>query len=438
MADLAEVLICSVGGSPEPIRKSINQQQPRYVIYVASLDSRKNILKDIMCQLEWHGIEDTHTITLSNFQDLPACVRDIRSGIATGIQAMGLGRPEECPLIADITGGTKVMSAALTLVMMEYDKSRFAYIGGDGHGARSKNGLGVVESGHEVLIRRDNPWEIMAVREVRSLADFFNAGNCAAALSIAQKLAQNIPDKEKFYGGVADLIQAYVLWDAFDHKKAFAKLKQATGRLKDFAANNPLVAHLLDTFLENQKVLERIQQDAQNLRASKPQYEENSGHDSLCDLLANAARRAKAGRYDGAVARLYSAIEKCAKIRLMKKYGIDNSRIVLDDLPDRIPADCRERLRSVQGEDGTIRIGLEKSFELLEALQDPLGERFLRQQAALKQSLETRNLSLLAHGYNPVKQEVYDELFRIALDFLEVQPEALPQFPRMEWKSLIL
>ena len=26
------VLVCSVGGSPEPIRKSINQQRPRYII----------------------------------------------------------------------------------------------------------------------------------------------------------------------------------------------------------------------------------------------------------------------------------------------------------------------------------------------------------------------------------------------------------------------
>ena len=95
------VLICSVGGSPEPIRKSIDQQRPRFVVYVASPASRKTIRKDIEDGLAWQGIEDTHVITLSDYQDLLACVRDIRNGLTTGLQAMSL--PEDSLLVADIT-----------------------------------------------------------------------------------------------------------------------------------------------------------------------------------------------------------------------------------------------------------------------------------------------------------------------------------------------
>jgi len=69
--------------------------------------------------------------------------------------------PEDVRLVADITGGTKVMSSALTLVMMEHNHSRFAYVGGE---SRTKNGLGVVESGRETFMRQDNPWEVMALR----------------------------------------------------------------------------------------------------------------------------------------------------------------------------------------------------------------------------------------------------------------------------------
>lgn len=44
-------------------------------------------------------------------------------------------------------------------------------MGGD---IRSKNGLGVVESGHETFMKQDNLREVLALREVRSLARTFN------------------------------------------------------------------------------------------------------------------------------------------------------------------------------------------------------------------------------------------------------------------------
>lgn len=44
-------------------------------------------------------------------------------------------------------------------------------MGGD---IRSKNGLGVVESGHETFMKQDNLREVLALREVRSLARTLN------------------------------------------------------------------------------------------------------------------------------------------------------------------------------------------------------------------------------------------------------------------------
>lgn len=422
------VLICSVGGSPEPIRKSIDQQQPRFVVYVASPASRKTIRKDIEDGLTWQGIEDTHVITLSDYQDLLACVRDIRNGLTTGLQAMSL--PEDSLLVADITGGTKVMSAALTLVMMEY-RSRFAYVGGD---IRSKNGLGVVESGHETFMKQDNPWEVMALREVRSLARTFNRGDFASAMNIALELSRHVTGKEKFYAGIADLVQAYALWDAFDHKGALGKLRQALGRLEPFAVNHEALFRALALFKENLALLETIQQDGQCLRASKAPLPEGSGRAYLRDLLANAARRIAAGRHDDAVARLYCAIEKSAKIRLMAAHGIDNSRVP----PERIPESLREPLLAMQDEDGIIRIGLQRSFQLLAALEDPFGATYLQHEEQLAKLLEARNSSLLAHGYNPVSEDTANKLFSLALCLLDATEAELPRFPSLDWKCLLL
>ena len=425
-------LICSVGGSAEPVRKSIDHHKPRHVIYVASASSRKTIRQEIENMLEWHGIEDTHSITLSNFQDLLACVQDIRQGIAQGLEAMGL--PENSLLVADITGGTKVMSAALTLVMMEYN-SRFAYVGGD---TRSKNGLGVVLPGHETIMRQDNPWEILALREVRDLASAFNSYEFTVANSIASQLGSKVPGKEKFYAGIADLVYAYSLWDTFDHKGALARMRQAIGRLEPFTVNSLLFLKLLDSVRGSLVLLEKIQQDAQFLRAAKPKLPQQCGHSYLCDLISNAIRRAKAGRYDDAVARLYSAIEKSAKIRLLSAYDIDNSHILPDKLPEQLPKELRSELLAMQSADGVIRIGLQKSFYLLAALSDPLGRAYEIHESTLQKSLEVRNLSLLAHGYNPVNEKTYNDFLAVALHFLEVTLDDLPKFPYMDWKSLLL
>ncbi len=428
------VFICSVGGSPEPIRASINQQRPRYVIYVASPESRQTIRKEIESKLEWRDdIKDTHTITLSDYQDLLACVKDMRSGIAVGLRDMGL--PEETLLIADITGGTKVMSAALTLVMMEYQHSRFTYVGGD---VRGKDGLGVVESGHEKILKRDNPWEVMALREVQALANAFNRGDFAAAHGMAKELAEKIPDKKNFYGGLADLTESCLLWDAFSHDTALKKMRQALGRLEPFSTRNAPLLTVLRNFQGVLAVLEEVQKDAQRLRSPSTPLGEDCGHAYLCDLLANALRRGNAGRYDDAVARLYSAIEKGAKIRLLTHYRIDNSKIAPEQLPEHLPEELRQTLLSQGEKNGVIRTGLQHSFQLLAAIGDSLGTAYLTQETPLLHALEARNNSLLAHGYVPVREKDYQRLRDAAFGILDIAKERLPHIPVLDWKSLLL
>ncbi len=422
------VLICSVGGTPDPIRKSIDSLQPEYVIYVASPGSRKTIRLDIESALTWKGVADTEVITLVDYQDLLQCVQDIREGLEQSLNKMGL--PHDTLLVADITGGTKVMSAALTLVMMEQERSRFFYIGGD---RRSKEGLGVVESGHELLMHQDNPWEVTALREVRNLAHLFNSGRFAAALDIARRLAEHMAGREKFYAAVADVLEAYAAWDGFDHKTALKKLRQGIGRLEPYAYGHGRLHRQLEIFRRNGEELERVQLDAQGLLSpdAVPQF---GGRAYLIDLLANAERRAAAGRFDDAVARLYSAIEKSAKTALRIRHGIDNSNVD----PERTPPSIRESLVAAADENGEIRIGLQKSFDLLEALHDPLGAVYSRHRETLYRALRSRNLSLLAHGFIPVRQGAYEMLRDVALEFLEIHREDLPQFPDLDWKSLLL
>ncbi|MBQ9406136.1 MAG: TIGR02710 family CRISPR-associated protein [Desulfovibrio sp.] len=422
------VMVCTVGGAPAPLRTSIVFHKPTHVIYVASPQSLLTIHKDIESGLEW-VIGVTQSITLTNFQDIVQCVRDMRKGIANALQAMSL--PEDTPLIADITGGTKVMSAALALVMMEFP-SRFSYVGGT---TRTKDGLGIVESGTEIVIQDANPWDVLALREVQTLAYSFNRAQFADALAAARRLAEHMDDErwQKFYAAIADMVQGYMLWDSFDHKGALAKLKQADGRLNPYTLGSQLLCELLANLRQDAQILERLQKDVQALNSKNATLTEDTGRAYLLDLLGNARRRAAAGHYDDAVARLYSALEKCAKTTLRLRHGLDNSAMTLEQVPESL----RETLRPLADAQGLLRIGLQKTFLLLASLGDPLGADYLTHSKELEQALEARNQSLLAHGYLPIDKAKYEKLFKMTLEFLHAKEDDLPAFPTLEWKALL-
>lgn len=423
------VLICSVGGSPMPIRQSIDAHKPDIVLYVASVDSRKSIQQEIEPHLQWRGIRDREIITLSDFQNLLACVQDIRNGIERAFTIFEL--PHDTMLVADITGGTKVMSSALTLVMMEYS-SRFTYTGGN---KRTKDGLGIVMDGHEVFMPLDNPWEVMAFREIQKLCDAFNAWDFESALFFAKEISANIgEEKEKFYQCMLDLIDGYIAWDAFDHKSAQSKLHQALGRFKPFTMQSPALHNFSLQLNENKMILDAVQEDASILRPPHKKNHGIYGRAYLLDIIANAKRRCEKGRYDDAVARLYSAIEKIAKITLKAEFGIDNSNVDLVSVPENL----HEDLKLYKNVEGCIRIPLQRSFQLLDDLGHCLGKAYRENAQELEKQLQIRNNSLLAHGYTPVTQQACEKFFGLALAFLDIHEDELPTFLILDWKTFIL
>jgi hypothetical protein len=64
-------------------------------------------------------------------------------------------------VVVDFTGGTKAMTAALTLATVG-NGFTFSYVGGR---ERSKEGRGVVTTGSERIVRRRDPFALYAVHE---------------------------------------------------------------------------------------------------------------------------------------------------------------------------------------------------------------------------------------------------------------------------------
>lgn len=426
------VLVLSVGGSPEPLIKSIQHYHPLNVIFIASKESKAKILQIIK---ETDGIEKYATIVISDHQDLLACVRDIRLQIPAAIAEMKL--PENDLLIADITGGTKVMSSALTLAMMEFN-SRFTYVGGD---KRPKNNdkadnTGPVQTGSEVIMPMDNPWDAIGLREANSLVLAFNAGQFEAAREMADFIKSKDSEYAAFYDGLSYIIEAYRNWDIFNHKLAYSQLVQGIKKLNSYSTrNNPRFQALYGQFLQAQKTLEDIEREAVVLKKAFEPLEAGFGDAYLRDLVGNARRRAKRGRYDDAVARLYSAIEKTAKIALAQK-GINNSDVSREALY-KAGEDLAAKYADQSG--GKIGIPLGDSFQLMCRLEPDhqVSCAYTLHQENLEKTLEFRNQSLLAHGYRTVKADDYQKLFDITLQFLDISEEDLPDFPELEVNSIL-
>lgn len=429
-------LVLSVGTSPEPLKISLRRYRPRNVIFVASMDTAESI-QDILSDTE--GVVRSEIITLSDYQHLVTCVQEIRAELPAKLRAMKL--KGNALLIGDITGGTKVMSAALALALMEFN-SRFTYVGGS---ERSKTARGIVIGGKEEIIEMANPWDALGLREARDLAHAFNAGQFQAAREKADFLKAKLSDYSIFYDGLSSIIDAFRKWDMFDYVAAKGLFGQGMGKLRPY--NNPHrpgFRTFFESLAKAQKALDVIAADASILQGPFRPLGAEIGQAYLADLLANARRCAKSGHYDDAVARLYSAVEKTFKIALARA-GIDNSRVPLSLLEEKCPDLAKKygpaalEEAGQKGAEPGAKLPMRDSYALLAAIapEEHLATAYRRMEKALDKALTARNLSLLAHGYTPVGEDNYRKLSALACDLLNIKESELTDFPVLEYRNIL-
>ena len=123
----------------------------------------------------------------------------------------------------------------------------------------------------------------------------------------------------------------------------------------------------------------------------------------LCvELFNSAQRRRHEGEYSDGMTRLYRALELLAQQRLRDDYAINADDVDAHRVPPRYRPDF-EALRSPQ--DGRIRLGLRKSYELLYRLDDELGRSF-EEDPQMTARLDERRATMLAHGVAPASKEL--------------------------------
>lgn len=386
MNNTQTILICTVGGSHQPIVSAIQELQPDYVMFVCTgrdpatgrpgsdtqITGKGNCIKarreddkpslpaiPLQCGLE----PGQYTLVITVSDDLDQIYLDCMQAIEKTLQDF-----PEARIYADYTGGTKSMSAGLVLAVLENPGIELQLVTG------SRADLVKVRDGSQSSALAN----IEQIRFQRMLAPYRQCwGRYAYSEALSGSREIPMPGPQQLRAQLTrfrELSRAYSEWDNFNHQTALNILQHYAPVLP--GAMKPYIGMVM------------------RLNDNDPKKRDAA---RLYDLYLNALRRARQGRYDDAVARLYRLVEWTAQWLLLHQCGIDTSDVSEVD----IPAD----MQLTQNREGRWQAGLFLAWQLVRVKTAGAASEFIKTDGnQLQNHIKTRNLSILAHGFSPVDE----------------------------------
>ena len=379
------ILLCTVGGAHQPILRAIESTGPRYVCFfctdrdpgtgrlgsIVQVTGKGSVIKakpgDAKPTLP--NIPTQARLDTERFEARTIPADDLDSAFFT-MRAAAAELAERFPgarFVADYTGGTKTMTAALVCAALERDDAELQLIAG------ARHDLVRVEDGTEQATTAS----VARLRLDRAMAPWLGAWRRFAYHEAADGLRRirmaAVGNADKARLELAQVLsRALARWDDFDHGGALAPIEDQAAR----------VASRLPALLPALRLL-ADEDDARHEPAR------------LFDLWLNVERRAAQGRFDDAVARWYRLMEWTAQWQLRTALDIDTA-----DFPrDLLPSDAA----TVPSRDGKIKIGVRQAWQTVEHhLSGPARVFIVEHGPTLRELLDLRNHSILAHGFRPV------------------------------------
>ncbi len=384
-------LICTVGGSHQPVVTAIRDTDPLFVIFLCTDRDPATNRPGSRIQVEGTGLviharrgdtaptlpnipaqcglaDERYEVRIVAADDLDDVFVQARKAIADTRSRL----PATTRLLADYTGGTKTMTAGLVMAALECADVELRLVTGtradlirvhDGTQGSVLASAAAVRL-HQAMAPHLRAWARFGYAEAaRGLREIPRPAN--AALRGEWQIAR-------------DLSAAFDAWDRFDHPEALRSLDLYRTRIGK--RGGPYFS-FLDTL-------------------TAPDGDRRREPARLLDLWRNAQRRAAQGRYDDAVARGYRLIEWTAQWLLRERVGIDTA-----DVPeDRIGADVSLTVNR----HGKRQAGLFAAWQLVAAHVPGAPAAFASaERGRLLDHLTARNASILAHGYTPIGEEVW-------------------------------
>lgn len=378
--------------------------EPVELVLVASSQSFKNALRIAEMLNKSEG--EFEIVKLESSHDIDEGFRKINAAIDR-LREKGI-RPEEIAI--NFTSGTKIMSSAVVLSAVFNRCMELRYLTGAEAGSRRGR-----------LIK-------MQPAAVYAFQDLLRGRNLALDLHFgsAKLFLSGVNDSLLTESGRRLRAQLLVVADAYQKRENF----QPELFLREYESIQ-FDSPLLETFRMSAEQHEAVKKLVAEGEAGE------LGDSMLVELYTNGLRRLRAGAADDAAVRLYRAMEMLAQWVLRRDFEIDTNDVDTRRIPPRDRV-AYEALRSM--EDGMVKIGLRKSYELLVIMGTNVGARF-KSLEPLHTYLAKRAGSVLAHGLQSVDLHDAKTFFDSARElFLAEIPDfdervRLMQFPWFEARS---
>jgi len=306
------------------------------------------------------------------------------------LEGMGYGRDE---VLLDATGGTTPMRlgaalAAMTRgVGMVHQRVPQVYVGG----RWERDGSREVE-----VAPMGNPLVATGLLREGQGVELFNRRDYGAAALVFGDIVGKVSGAERghYYRGLLLLAEGYAAWDVADYGVALEKLREARGEMGVELSETALV--------------ERAGALSDRISVHLPFLGKVRGRlsaENVVDMLENARRRiVDQRRYDDGVARLYRCVEMWHQWRLGER-SISTEKVDWG----KVDGDVRERFLEEAGLVEPPEVLALRHARLLDRI---LGGEEAEDEAVLRDLLQKRNRSILAHGLEPIDR-------KSALRFLE-------------------
>lgn len=388
---MTQILICTVGGSHQPIVSAINELRPDFVVFICTDKDSATGQAGSRIQIDGKG-----NCIKAHFADAAPTLRNIpaQAGLTADQYEVVLTQPDnldriyldcitaidgisrrfpDARIVADYTGGTKSMSAGLVMSVVESPGIDLQLVTG------SRADLIKVQDGSQFSGKADYE----RVRYRRLTEPYRQAWQRYAYSEAVAGLAGLKPPGglREEYTRFRELSRAFAEWDNFNHAQALSILQSYAPSLPDH------LKHYIG-----------------NVRQLNDKNTEKCDAARLFDLYRNAERRAAQGRYDDAVARIYRLIEWSAQWLLKTRVNIETGNV----MPEQIPA----HLTLTQNRKGQWQAALFNAWLMVKHhIKGPATDFIIQQENALRGHIETRNTSILAHGFTPIQQSQWQPIY---------------------------
>jgi CRISPR-associated protein (TIGR02710 family) len=393
---------------------SINRLQPDSLCFVLPERAKSLVETDVQPKIE-HMPRRWDWVVMTEICEFVDCYQTLARTLPDMLQTWDV-QPGE--LVVDVTGATPAMAGALTLVTRTLSSRIVSLI----PAREVEEGDRIDLAGKLFVWTQGNPWDEAASVSRREGCELFNRRLFGAAAKLFREIEARVSGGQKpLYRAFADLADGYDLWERFQYRQAWEKLKNAVKALEmaSLWGGPPGLTPLLPAIKANAGFLEKLILDPAPVK-------DMQAH----DLLAHAGRRLHGMQEpETAMVSLVRALEAFAQRQLFKQHRIKT----WDVQPEQLPQALRETCQAcwLEDLDGKYKLPLQAQFRALAGLGDQMGQAFLREWPKMKPLLDAANHAVLGHGFEPVKVERVQQLYEVVVKLCGVNETSLPKLPTL-------